>query len=144
MNEFEIKTVINSPAEKVFAFLEDFDRYPDWSVGLTQATKTSDGPPAVGSTAALGGRLLGRGFETSVEITEFEVNHRFATKTTSGPFYLEVEYTLEPVDGATTLTTVVRGESKGFFKLAEAVTIRVTKKQFEAAAESLKALAEAQ
>jgi hypothetical protein len=33
---------------------------------------------------------------------------------------------------------------KGFFKLAEVVTIRGTKKQFETAAESLKALAKAQ
>ncbi|MGC2190761.1 MAG: SRPBCC family protein [Candidatus Dormiibacterota bacterium] len=144
MNEFEIRTVIDSPAERVFAFFENFDGYPDWSVGLTQTRKTSDGPLAVGSTATLVGKLLGRDFETSVEITEFEANHRFATKTTSGPFYLEVSYTLESVDGTTTLTTEVRGESKGFFKLAEAVTVRVTKKQFEAAAETLKALAEAQ
>jgi ribosome-associated toxin RatA of RatAB toxin-antitoxin module len=144
MNEFEIRTVINSPAEEVFAFLENFDQYPDWNGSLSLARKTSEGPLALGSTAALVGKLLGRRFETSVEVTEYETNHRFATKTTSGPFYLEVGYKLESLDETTTVTTVVRGESKGFFKLAEPVTIRVTKKQFETDAESLKALVEAQ
>ncbi|HUY09135.1 MAG TPA: SRPBCC family protein [Candidatus Dormibacteraeota bacterium] len=142
MNEFEIATVIDRPPDKVFAFLVNWDRYPDWSGSLSAARKTSEGPLGAGSTANLVGKMLGRGFETSVVVTEYVANERFATKTTSGAFYLEVGYKLESADGKTAVTTAVRGESKGFFKLAEPVMVRVTKKQFETDTESLKALVE--
>jgi hypothetical protein len=55
-----------------------------------------------------------------------------------------VETTLEPVDGGTRVTSVYRGESRGYFKLAEPVITRLTRKQFETAAENMKALLEAE
>jgi len=60
----------------------------------------------------------------------------------SGPFLLEIESTLEAVDGGTKLTNRYRGESQGFFKLAEPVVIRLTRRQFEAACENFKELLE--
>src|SRR5580700_11888638 len=60
------------------------------------------------------------------------------------PFHLEIENTLSSVDGGTRLATIFRGESRGFFKLAEPVIVRLTKKQFETATENLKALIEAE
>lgn len=142
MNEFEIATVINRPVEPVFAMVEDFDRYLDWNVHLSQARKTSEGPLGVGSTAVVVGKLLGRGYEAPTVFTEYVPNQKLASKTTSGPFYIEVTYTFEPVTQGTRLTTTVRGESRGFFKVAEPVAVRITRKQFEAATESLKALLE--
>jgi hypothetical protein len=61
----------------------------------------------------------------------------------SGPFKLEVEYSLQAVERATWLTTELTGESNGFFKLGEPVVVRLTRHQFEAATENLKALSEA-
>jgi hypothetical protein len=71
------------------------------------------------------------------------VESRFVSKTTSGPFHLEVENTVDPLEDGTRLTAVYRGESRGFFKLAEPVVVRLTKKHFETASENLKALLEA-
>jgi len=98
----------------------------------------------VGTTVLFIGRFLGRGFESPSEVTDFVPNQRFTAKSTSGPFQLEVDYTLQPVDGGTRLATVYRGESRGFFKLAEPVIVRLAKKHFETAAENLKALLEAE
>ncbi|MGA7172332.1 MAG: SRPBCC family protein [Candidatus Dormiibacterota bacterium] len=142
MNEFEIASVIDRPPDEVFAYLVNVERYPDWNGNISSAKKTSEGPVGTGSTLEFVGKMLGRGFESSVVVTEYAANQRFATKTTSGPFYIEIDYKLEPADGKTALTYAVRGESKGFFKLAEPIIVRVTRKQFEADAESLKALVE--
>jgi hypothetical protein len=48
-----------------------------------------------------------------------------------------------PVEGGTQLTSVFRGESRGFARLAEPGMVRLAKKQFKAAAENMKALLEA-
>jgi hypothetical protein len=101
-------------------------------------------PVGVGTTILYTGRFRGRAFESFAECTAYVAGERFTTKTTSGPIHLEVDGTLQPVDGAAKLTTVYRGESRGFFKLAEPVIVRLTKKHFETAAENLKALLEAE
>jgi len=49
---------------------------------------------------------------------------------------------VEPSGGGTTLTIHCRGESRGFFKLAEPLVVRLTKRQVETAAGNLKALLE--
>jgi uncharacterized protein YndB with AHSA1/START domain len=144
MNEFEIVTVINRPVDQVFAFLVDPSKTADWTPGLTEARQTSDGPVGVGTTVLFIGKFLGRGFESLSEVTDYVPNEKFSSKTTSGPIHLEVDSTLQSVDGGTRLATVYRGESRGFFKLAEPVIVRLTKKHFETAAENLKALLESE
>jgi len=144
MNEFEIVTVINRPVEEVFAALQDLEKAPQWNPGLTEVRQTGDGPLDVGSTMVYVGRFLGRSYESPSECTECLANQRFASRTTSGPFHLEVENTVAAVDGGTRLSSLYRGESRGFFKLAEPVVIRLTRKHFETAAENLKALLEAE
>lgn len=144
MNEFEIVTVIDRPVDQVFAFLVDAGTASDWNPGLTEARQTSDGPVGVGTTVLYIGKFLGRSYESLSECTGYVANEKFTSKTTSGPIHLEVDNTLQPVDGGTRLATVYRGESQGFFKLAEPVIVRLTKKHFEAAAENLKALLEAE
>jgi uncharacterized protein YndB with AHSA1/START domain len=143
MNEFEIVTVIDRPVEDVFAALEDLDKFPRWNPGLAEVRQTSDGPLGVGSTMVYVGRFLGQRYESPSQYTEYLANRKLVSMTTAGPFHLEVESTVEPVDGGTRLTSVYRGESRGFFKLAEPVVVRLTKRHFESAAENLKALLEA-
>jgi uncharacterized protein YndB with AHSA1/START domain len=143
MNEFEIVVAIDRPVTDVFAALVDVDRAPDWNPGVTEVRRTSDGPIEVGSTIVYVGRFLGRNFESPSKCTDYVAGKTFISRSASGPFDLEVANHLESVDGGTKLTTVYRGESKGFFRLAEPVVVRLAKKQFEAATENLKALLEA-
>jgi len=143
MNEFEITTVINRPVEEVFAALIDFDKTPRWNPGVAEVRQTSDGPIGVGTTTVWIGHFLGRRYESPSEFTEYVPNQKIVDKTTSGPFQLDVETTLDAVDGGTRLTAHFQGESRGFFKLAEPVVVRLAKKQFETAYENLKELLEA-
>ena len=41
-------------------------------------------------------------------------NKRFATRTTSGPVYVEIDSTLESAATGTQVTSFYRGESRGF------------------------------
>ena len=67
-------------------------------------------------------------------------NKHFGTRTAGGPFYLETDAVLEPTAGGTRVTTAYRGESRGFFKLAEPLVVRLSKKLWETAAENLRNL----
>ena len=142
MNEFDVVTVIGCPPEEVFAVVQDVTTTPRWNPGLLEVRRTSDGPLGVGATMIYVGTFLGRRYESPVACTGFAENKQLATATTGGPFYLEVDQTVESSDGGTTLTIHCRGESRGFFKLAEPLVVRLTKRQVETAAGNLKALLE--
>jgi carbon monoxide dehydrogenase subunit G len=143
MNEFGIVTTINRPPEEVFAALHDFSKAPDWNPGLTEVRRPDDRPFNVGSELVYVGRFLGRSYESTAVCVEYIADKTSVTKTTSGPFHLEVHNTVEATDGGTRLTSLYRGESRGFFKLAEPVVVRLTKRQFETASENFKELLEA-
>jgi hypothetical protein len=142
MNEFDVVTVIRRPAGEVFAVIRDVARAPVWTPGLSEVRRTSDGPLGVGATMVYVGTFLGRRYKSTVACTGFAEDKQLATATTGGPFYLEVEQLLESAGGDTKLTMHCRGESRGFFKIAEPLVIRLTKRQFEAAGENLKTLLE--
>lgn len=144
MNEFELTITIDRPVEAVWTYFQDFSKYSDWNPGVSEVRRTSTGPMGEGAELVFVGKLLGRHYESHAECTAYAPQERFATRTTSGPFLLEIDTRLEAVDGGTRMTSSYRGESHGFFKLAEPVAVRVARKQFEAANENLKALLEAQ
>jgi hypothetical protein len=88
------------------------------------------------------GTFLGRRYESPAACTAFAENKQLATATTGGPFHLEVDQRVEPVSADTKLTIHCRGESRGFFKIAEPLVVQLTKRQVETAAGNLKALLE--
>jgi carbon monoxide dehydrogenase subunit G len=142
MNEFDVMTLIGRPVEEVFAVVQDVTRTPLWNPGLLEVRRTSEEPLGVGATMIYVGTFLGRRYESPVACTGFAENKQLATATTGGPFYLEVDQTVEPAGAGTKLTIHCRGESRGFFKLGEPLVVKLTKRQVETAASNLKALLE--
>ena len=93
------------------------------------------------SDAALDfGGQAGRSYESPGVCTALSENKQFATKSIAGPFYIEIDTTVEPVAAGTQVTSFYLGDSRGFFKLAEPLVVRLTRKHFETAAETLRAL----
>jgi Polyketide cyclase / dehydrase and lipid transport len=142
MNEFTIVTTIGRPVGEVFAVIRDVARTPVWTPGMTEARQTSEGPLEPGATIVYRGTFLGRSYETPAVCTALAENKQFTTQSTAGPLYIEIDTTLEPVAEGTQVTSFYRGESRGFFKVAEPLLVRLTKKHFETAAENLRALLE--
>jgi ribosome-associated toxin RatA of RatAB toxin-antitoxin module len=142
MNEFEVMTVINRPVEDVFAAVRDVARYPLWTPGLLEVQRTSEDPIEAGGTMVYVGTFLGRRYESPVTCTTLIENKQLTTTTTGGPYFLEVDQRLEPDGAGTKLTVHCKGESRGFFKLAEPLVIRLTQRQFDTGGSNLKALLE--
>ncbi len=142
MNEFEVMTVINRPVEDVFAAVRDVARYPLWTPGLLEVQRTSEDPIEAGGTMVYVGTFLGRRYESPVTCTTLIENKQLTTTTTGGPYFLEVDQRLEPDGAGTKLTVHCKGESRGFFKLAEPLVVRLTQRQFDTGGSNLKALLE--
>jgi len=78
-----------------------------------------------------------------MEMTEFEPNRRFVTRSTSGPFPVQATVTVEPAKGGTRVDATIEAEPGGFFKLAEPLLVTVAKRQFQNDFDNLKDLMEA-
>ena len=143
MEEYQIVSVVGRPVAEVFAALCDFGRAPEWNPGLIEVRQDDSAPFGVGSEIVYVGHFLGRSYESPATCTEFVPNRKLTTRSETGPFALEVATELEEAAGNTTVTANYRGESRGFFKLAEPLVVRLAKRQFELATENLKALLEA-
>jgi uncharacterized protein YndB with AHSA1/START domain len=142
MDEFTIVTVIARPVDEVFAVITDLERMPLWAPGMSGAQVTSEGPLQAGSTIIYQGTFLGRGLELPFVCTALTENKHFGTRTAGGPFYLETDAVLEPAEKGTRVRHTYRGESRGFFKLAEPLVVRLSKKHWESAADNLRTLME--
>jgi ribosome-associated toxin RatA of RatAB toxin-antitoxin module len=142
MNEFTIVTVVGRPVEEVFAVSRDVAKMPVWNPGMSEAHVEGGGPLEPGAALVFRGTFLGRTYDSQAVCTAFVENKQIATKSTAGPFYLETDTTLEPVAEGTRITANYRGESRGFFRLAEPLVVRLAKKHFETACENLRTLLE--
>lgn len=137
----EVSTTIKRPIEEVFAVMSDASRNPQWVSGMSEQTKTSDGPIGVGTTWHGVSKFLGRRLESDQVYTEFESNRRFTWEATT-PFPVTMAFTFESVAGGTRVTQVVEGEPGGFFKLAGPLLITAAKRQFQNDLDNLRDLME--
>ncbi len=145
MVKTETSVTINRPIEEVFEFLTTIENNPQWQSSTLEAKQTSEGPVGLGSTAMLEAKFLGRRLELAMEITEFEPNRKFSFKTTSGPVPFEGSNVFERIsEGETKVTFLFEAEPGGFFKLAEPLVARASKRDSEANVATLKDILEAQ
>ena len=100
----EYQTQISAPPEKVFAYIADFEKHPEWS-HIKEVKQTSEGAVAAGATYQSHGDG-GMGMKTNdpVEVTDFQPNERLAWRSLGGlgmPFNWSFE--LQPKGGGTLL-----------------------------------------
>lgn len=140
----ESSIIINRPAEAIWPYLVDSDKGPLWNPATLEIRLTSEPPLRKGSTYVWVGQWLGRHIESNSEVTEFEPGRKFAYRIVSGPFPGAATTTLAPIDGGTQVTIISEGEVGGFFKLAEPVMARMSRRQIEGMLANLKDLLEAE
>ena len=143
MARTEVSTTIKRPVEDVFAVVSDPETGPKWSSASLESTKTSAGPLGVGTTVRAVSKLLGRRIQSEMEITEFEPNRRFAMRSTSGPFPIQVTVTFDGGNGNTRVNATIEAEPGGFFKVAEPLIVSIARRQFQSDFDNLKELMEA-
>jgi uncharacterized protein YndB with AHSA1/START domain len=144
MATIETSTVIQRPVGEVFAFATDTEKVALWAGPVTEAKQTSEGSVGVGATWTQVTQLLGRRFESTYEVTEYEPNSRYSAKSTSGPVPIEEHLSFETVEGGTKVNLRAEVEATGFFKLAAPILTRIISRQVENDVGTLKDLLEAQ
>jgi len=144
MARIEASVTIKRPVEEVFDLVTDIAKTSQWRSGISESSQTSEGPLGVGATMRVVARVMGRQLKTTLEVTEYEPNRKYSTRSTSGPIPYETSYTFEPVAGGTRVIFVGDAQLGGFLKLIEPLVVRQQRRQSEAAFGKLKDLLEAQ
>ena len=144
MTQFEFSILIDQPAEKVFALVDQPADYPRWQPDVIDAGEDSDSTAGVGAKGWQVRKVFGRAAKMTFEVTEYEVNKLKAFKSTSGPAKLEGAYLFEPVGEGTKFTIKFTSEPKGLFKLAKPLLDRAITRQWQASLATLKNLLESE
>jgi hypothetical protein len=81
--------------------------------------------------------------ESTLEVTAYEPGRKFDLHVLEGPIPFDVRHTLDATNGGTRINFTLEGEPGGFFKLAEPIVARTSKRQVQSDFETLKEILEA-
>lgn len=135
--------VIAAPVEHVFEFMADLARVPTWVAGVREVRVLSGDPQTVGGRVAHVNEFMGRTFESTFEIVEWEHNEAMVFEVLSGPLRGTSRETLEPVGvNATRVEIEVVGDAAGPFRFMRGIAGRAARQQLETSLDNLKELIE--
>ena len=141
MIQHEVSIHIACPVEKAFAFLADAKNLRSWQADLIENEQLTEGPVQVGTRFREVRRTGPRQSEILAEITAFEANRHFATKTLKGP-QSTVSYTFSEEQGGTKLAHQFVLQTSGFMRLMEPFIAGSIKKDTESDFQELKRILE--
>ena len=118
--EFSNTVTIERPIHDVFRFVVDLENVPRWNYAIVETRKTTEGPPAVGTTFRQS-RSVPKRSEETLRITGLEPDERLEIQGDIGPFVGKLIYEFEEIDGATRLTNTAELEARGIAKLASPI-----------------------
>jgi uncharacterized protein YndB with AHSA1/START domain len=137
MIQHEVSIHLNRPVEQVFAFLIDPNNLRTWQSTLVENEQLTEKPMRVGTRFREVRQMGPRQTEVQAEITDFEPNKRFATKTLTKP-QVTVSYSFEPENSGTQLNYKFIMQTSGFMRLLEPLIARSIKKDSHSDFEKLK------
>ncbi|MEX2557247.1 MAG: SRPBCC family protein [Actinomycetota bacterium] len=104
---FEQTIVINAPADKVFAYVSDLTKLPEWGQFGNEVRQTSQGPVGVGSTFDTSGKQFGKHTD-HVTVTEYVPGKKFTVEVTGDAG--DVRNWFELAEQGTGSTNVTKGQ----------------------------------
>lgn len=142
---FEATTVIDRPIEEVFAFLADGENDPKFSPRVLEITKTTDGPPGVGTVYASTVKDAGMKTQREFKLTEFDAptRIRWAEQSKNLVTASEGGYDLVPEGNGTRVTIHNTLEGHGLGKLIAPLALRSARKGADDFGKAIKSAVEA-
>ena len=107
---------VNRPPEAVYAYMADLEHTPDWNWAITDTTKITAGPVAVGTRYAQT-RSVPRPGTEMLEITTLENGRHIEVQGTLARFTARLNYHIEQEDEGAQLTNTVNLETQGALRL---------------------------
>ena len=141
MIQHEVTIHLNRPVEQVFAFLMDTTQLTTWQTNLIKIDKITEGPLRMGSRFQEVRRRGRKESRIQGEITAFEPNKRFETKTSTKP-QVTVSYLLEPEEGGTRVKHKFVMLTSGFMRLLEPMIAKSIREENNMDFENLKRVLE--
>jgi hypothetical protein len=138
MTSVASSTTINQPVDKVFKTVIDNATVKPPSV--LEMKVTPPGPLALGSMIQYTTEVMGKKYETGVQVSAFVPNQKYSTKTT-GVRPMETVHTFEPAGNGTKLTISV--ELVGGYPAAAEGTVKAQwQKTLDESTSKIKQMAE--
>ena len=141
MIQHRVTTHINRPVEQVFEFTANEKNLSKWQANFVEGEQLTEGSIRVGTLVREVRRMGPRRSEIQAEVTAFEENKRFGTKTLTTP-NVAVSYEFESEEGTTRVTYTFTMITRGFMRLLEPIISGPIKKDAEADFERLKQILE--
>jgi uncharacterized protein YndB with AHSA1/START domain len=142
---FEATVVIDRPIEEVFAFLAHGENDPKFSPRVLEISKTTDGPPGVGTVYASTVKDAGVKTKREFKLTEFEPPTRIRWTEVSKNMVSAPEggYDLAPEGTGTRVTIYNVLEGHGVGKLIAPLALRSARKGADDFGRAIKTAVEA-
>jgi uncharacterized protein YndB with AHSA1/START domain len=142
---FEATVVIDRPIEEVFAFLANGENDPKFSPRVLEISKTTDGPPGVGTVYASTVKDAGVKTNREFKLTEFEPPTRIRWTEVSKNLVSAPEggYDLAPEGSGTRVTIYNVLEGHGVGKVIAPLALRSARRGADDFGKSIKAAVEA-
>ena len=137
MIQHEVTIHLKRPVEQVFAFLADHQNLRTWQANLIENEQLTEGSLRVGSRFREVRRTGPGQSEIQGEITDFEPNKRFSTKTNTQP-QVTVSYSFEREDDGTRLSYKFVMLTSGMMRLLEPLIAGSIKKGTDSDFQKLK------
>jgi uncharacterized protein YndB with AHSA1/START domain len=141
MINYQTSVHLDQSIEKVFAFVVDPSNLRNWQSNLIENDQLSQDQLHIGTHFHEVRRMGRRSSEVQAEITDFQPNKVFATKTLSGP-PASITYNFTPEENGTKLSYQFKMQTRGMMRLLEPMITASIKRDSEADLESLKRIIE--
>lgn len=140
MPTVEESVIIAQSPQVVFDFLAKPANLPVYDSSITSSEQVGDGPVGVGTRVRGTSKVMGRSFDWTTEVTEFDPPRRMVYRAVEGKLEFTVAFTTEPADGGTRVTQRIDAASGlgGIFgKLADPLVERAQGRTVRANLETL-------
>jgi uncharacterized protein YndB with AHSA1/START domain len=138
----ESEIVIDRSVDDVFEFMTDIHKVPMWMTSVIESRQSPPGRIGVGTEYEHTVKFLGKRFTTRARTAECVPPRRLVFVTMDRRFEMEATVTLEPQGSRTRVREIVRGDARGFFKVAEPVLVRAVQRHLDGSFAELKDLVE--
>ncbi|MDX1659929.1 MAG: SRPBCC family protein [Nitriliruptorales bacterium] len=131
---------IDRPRSEVFAVATDPDKIALINSNLVEYEQKSDGERGKGTVDRGVVKVAGKKFEFTAEITEWQPDERFVSRSLEAPMEWEIIETFEDADGGTKVTFHQETPDLGGFfgKLGDALVNKMYARDVRSSLESLK------
>jgi uncharacterized protein YndB with AHSA1/START domain len=119
--DVSVSTTINRPVEDVFRFVEDGNNMPRWDPDLIKATKTSEGPMAVGTTFHLDIKPFMGETEGTGSVIAYEPNKLIELEWDMGKLKPHVHHIFTYDGASTTFTRRIQMDPSGVLRLIQPI-----------------------